>query len=127
MSTKSIAALTVIALLAPLPAGAVETSLQLQLSAGQDFERRTIIYDCGAETPLQVVYLNAVPNFLAVVPIAEEPLPLVFAAVISASGVRYAAGQWIWWTKGAEASLYDATLGDDAEPVLTCSEVTDTP
>lgn len=48
---------------------------------------------------------------------------MIFAAVISGYGARYAAGKWIWWTKGAEANLYDATLAEDAEPVLTCSEI----
>jgi membrane-bound inhibitor of C-type lysozyme len=127
MTTKSIAALTALALLAPLPASAVESTLQLQLSTDQDFERRTITYDCGAETPIQVIYLNAVPNFLAVVPIADEPQPLVFVSVVSASGVRYVSGHWVWWTKGPEATLHDATLSDDAEPLLTCSEFNDTP
>lgn len=127
MTSKSIAALTALALLAPLPARAVEATLQLQLSTDQDFERRAVTYDCGAETSMQVIYLNAVPNFLAVVPIAEEPQPLVFVSVVSASGVRYVSGRWVWWTKGPEASLYDATLGEGAEPQLTCSEFNDTP
>jgi membrane-bound inhibitor of C-type lysozyme len=51
----------------------------------------------------------------------------VFASVISASGARYASGQWVWWSKGSDASLYDTTLGEDAEAVLTCTEIHDTP
>ena len=107
---------------------ATETALQLNLTTQSgEFEQRVTRYDCGAETPTVVTYINAAPNFLALVPIADEPQPLVFAAVISASGVRYTAGKWVWWTKGPEASLYDATLAEDAEPVLTCSEVNNIP
>jgi membrane-bound inhibitor of C-type lysozyme len=104
-----------------------ESTLQLQLSTSGDFERRTVQYDCGGETLLPVTYLNAAPNFLALLTAPEETDPLVLAAVVSGSGARYAAGQWVWWTQGPEASLYDATQGDDAEPVLTCSEINNTP
>jgi membrane-bound inhibitor of C-type lysozyme len=127
MIKSTLAALLAASLLAPTAAQAVETSLQIELSAQSDFERRVMQYDCSAGEPFSVTYINAAPNFLAVVPIESEPEPLVFAAVVAASGARYAAGQWAWWTKGAEASLYDVTLGEDAAPVLTCSEMTNTP
>ena len=124
--TKTTLALFATALLATA-AHSAEASIQIELGATSDFDRRVMVYDCATEQPLSVTYINAAPNFLALVPIAEEPEPLVFAAVISASGVRYASGQWIWWTKGVDASLYDITLGEDAEPVLTCSEMNNTP
>jgi membrane-bound inhibitor of C-type lysozyme len=114
-------------LLAALPAQAVETSLQLQLSADQDFERRTVVYDCGSETPLSVTYLNAAPNFLAIVPVEGENQPLVFAAVLSGSGARYASGPWLWESQGPDARLYDVAEGEDAAAVLTCSEMVNTP
>ncbi|WP_316355542.1 MliC family protein [Devosia sp.] len=120
-------ALLATALLAAVPTQAVETSIELELATDSDFERREILYDCSAGEPFSVTYINAAPNFLALVPIADEPELHVFASVISASGVRYVSGQWAWWTKGADASLYDITLGEDAEPVLTCSEMTNTP
>nr|WP_314258489.1 MliC family protein [uncultured Devosia sp.] len=108
-------------------ASAAQTTLQLQLSSDRDFQRHVMTYDCGAETPLAVTYINAAPNFLALVPVAEEPEELVFASILSASGARYASGKWQWWTQGSEASLFDTTLGDDAEAVLTCSEAVNTP
>jgi len=86
-----------------------------------------MIYECGSETPLAVTYLNAAPNFMAVLTPPDQTEALVFASVLSGSGARYAAGQWVWWTDGLEASLFDQTLGEDAEPVLTCSEVINTP
>tara|TARA_R110002020_G_scaffold2200_15_gene10231 strand:- start:2265 stop:2651 length:387 start_codon:yes stop_codon:yes gene_type:complete len=107
---------------------ATQTALHLNITTQSgDFDQRVIRYDCGIEAPLVVTYINAAPNFLAVVPLADEPQPRVFAAVLSASGVRYAAGKWIWSTKGAEASLLDQTLPDDAEPVLACSEINNIP
>ena len=127
MPKPALAALLAAALLAPGAAQAATASLQIELATQSDFERHVIVYDCAAEAPLAVTYINAAPNFLALVPIAEEPEPLVFASVVAASGVRYASGRWVWWSKGADASLYDTTLGDDAEPVLTCSELNNTP
>ena len=127
MIKSTLAALLAAILLAPTATQAVETSLQIELGTQSDFERHATLYDCSAGEPFSVTYINAAPNFLALVPIEGEPEPLVFTAVIAASGVRYAAGQWVWWTKGVDATLHDATLGDDAEPVLTCSEMNNTP
>lgn len=126
--TKSIlAALLATALLAPVAAGAVETSVQIELATDTDFDRRTMVYDCGASGSITVTYINAAPNFLALVPVIDEPEPLVFASVVAASGVRYVSGIWEWWTRGVDATLHDVTLGQDAEPMLTCSELNNTP
>lgn len=112
--------------LSPQPALALETSLQYVLTLKGDIERHQIQYDCeGQKAPITVEYLNAAPNFLAIVPIDSQQI--IFANVIAASGVRYAAGTHIWWTKGAEASLYDATAKPDAPPVLNCLEHNETP
>ena len=127
MTTRSIAAILALTVCAAQPAHAVETSLQLQLSTDQDFERRTVTYDCGPETTLVVTYLDAAPNFLAIIPLPEETQPLVFATVVSASGTRYASGHWLWSNDGTDASLFDAAAGDDAAAVLTCSELVNTP
>ena len=124
---RAIFVAAIAALLLPGAAGAAQTSLQIELNAGRDFERHVMTYDCDTETPITVTYINAAPNFLALVPIADKPEELVFASVIAASGVRYVSGKWAWWTRGSEASLYDTTLGEDADAVLTCSEFIDTP
>lgn len=127
MTKKLLFAIASATLLATWPAHAVQSSLELRLDADQDFERRTVIYDCGTEAPIAVTYLNAAPNFLAIVPVEGESQPLVFAAVLSASGARYAAGPWFWESKGPDASLFDMSEGEDASAVLTCSEVVNTP
>jgi membrane-bound inhibitor of C-type lysozyme len=115
------AALTAIA----MPASAVETSMQLVLTLEGNAQRDVITYECdGIEAPLTVEYVNAHPIFLALVPIEEESL--VFVNVISASGARYASGQWVWWTQGNEAQLIDETADEDAESIA-CHSAEDIP
>ena len=125
MLKPALATVIFVSLLAP--AMAVETSVEIEIGTTSDFDRRTVLYDCATAVPLSVTYINAAPNFLALVPVDGEPDVLIFTAVVAASGVRYTAGQWAWWTRGVDASLYDVTLGEDADPVLTCSELNNTP
>ena len=107
-----------------VPSSALAASRgQLELTTDGEFQRTEVTYNCGAEGPLKVTYVNADPNFLAVVSLSSEPQPLVFATVLSGSGARYAAGKWIWWTKGSSADLYDTTQGDNAPPVTSCTEI----
>lgn len=127
MTHSRLAAAILVALFAQGAAHAAETSVTIELATQSDFQRRVIIYDCAEAEPLSVTYINAAPNFLALVPIAEEAEAMVFTAVMAASGVRYTAGKWVWWTKGADADLYDETLGEDAPAVLSCSELINTP
>ncbi len=99
------------------------SSGQLELETAGEFQRTAVTYNCGAQGPITVTYINADPNFLVVVPIFGSPQPMVFSSVIAASGVRYAAGKWIWWSKGNSADLYDTTLGDNAAPVTSCTQI----
>jgi membrane-bound inhibitor of C-type lysozyme len=114
----------VIALIFAGPALALSSSVTIDLGPG-DAERRTVNYDCGMDQPLTVEYINAAPNFLALLPI--EGQSLMFVAVLSASGARYAASRYVWWNDGPDASLYDQTLGEDAAAVLTCMEINNIP
>lgn len=128
MLAKRLAAAVTATVLSTVAANAVDSTLQLELShEGGTFDSRSVLYDCSEGEPFDVIYINAAPNFLALVPIQDEPEFMVFASVVSASGVRYVAGKWAWWTQGVEASLHDTTLGADAPAVLTCSEYIQTP
>jgi membrane-bound inhibitor of C-type lysozyme len=116
--------------LAPLLLAATPTLAAVDLNVGinlnGDVQIVTAVYGCGEGTePLTVKYINAAPNFFAIVPIEGEDVVLV--NVISASGAKYVAGVWEWWNKGADASLHNVTEGLDAAPVLTCSENVETP
>jgi len=118
-AAASAAALLVLAMASPASA---QTRFLLGLDIAGDAERRIVRYDCG-DAPgesLDVEYINAAPNFLAFVPVAGKVY--LFASVISGSGARYAAANYVWWTAGTEAALYDLTEGEDAAPVLTCLE-----
>jgi membrane-bound inhibitor of C-type lysozyme len=112
-------------LLAAAPAlAAVDLNVGINLSG--DVQIVTAIYGCGEGTePLTVKYINAAPNFFAIVPIDGQDL--VFVNVVSASGAKYVSGEYEWWNKGADASLHNVTEGLDAAPVLSCSENVQTP
>lgn len=103
-------------------ASAAATQIVLALTG--DAQTHTVRYECeGVEQPIAVKYINAAPNFLALVPLNGSEL--VFVNVIAASGARYAAGQYEWWTKGSEATFADLQQ-PDAAPVA-CSEINETP
>ena len=111
---------------APAPAATATSSVTISLGTTGDFERKTVKYGCqGQDAQLSVDYINAAPNYLALVPVDEGTL--VFTTVLAASGARYASGKYVWSTKGTDASLYDLTAGANAKPILTCSEVNETP
>jgi len=99
---------------------AMETGT-VELHSKTKIERLQVSYTCGSTGKLPVTYINADPNFLALVPVPNQPQPLVFTSIISGSGTRYAAGKYVWWSKGNSASLYDTTLGDNAPPTMTCN------
>jgi membrane-bound inhibitor of C-type lysozyme len=103
--------------------GGLDVSAAVILNFGGNFERSIVQYDCGTDDPLGVEYINAAPNFLAIVPVDGQKL--VFVTVLSASGARYAAGEYEWWTRGGEASLANLARPED-EP-LTCTEISETP
>jgi len=111
-------------MLTAAPALALDSAITLDLGPG-DGERTTMRYDCEGLESFDVHYLNVQPNFLAIVPVEGEDL--LFVSVLSASGARYASNQYVWWTRGPEASLYDLTQGEDADPIATCMEFTNTP
>ena len=103
--------------------GGLDVSAAVILNFSGNFERRVVQYDCGQSEPLSVDYINAAPNYLAIVTIDGQKL--VFVTVLSASGAKYAAGEYEWWNKGAEGTLTNLTT-PDAEP-LTCTEISETP
>lgn len=103
---------------------AVDLNVGINLSG--DVQIVTSIYGCGEGADLLTVkYINAAPNFFAIVPIEGEDVVMV--NVITASGAKYVSGMWEWWSKGSDASLHNVTEGLDAAPVLTCTENVQTP
>ena len=81
-------------------------------------------YECGAQGNIEVSYVNAGQNYLAILRIEDEDR--IFAGVIAGSGARYVSGQYEWWTKGTDATLTDTTLQGDAA-TTTCTQTNDIP
>jgi membrane-bound inhibitor of C-type lysozyme len=108
------------------PAATATSSLLITLNTTGDFERKTVNYGCqGDFEQLAVDYINAAPNYLAMIPL--DGSTLLFNTVLAGSGAKYVAGKYVWWNKGNDASLYDLTMGANAKPIATCSQVDDTP
>ena len=103
----------------------VTATLTLTLDATSDIERRTIIYQCDNGEGFRVQYVNAAPNFLAIVPVEGETH--IFATTISASGARYVSGPYEWWNDGDEATLRDLRSTEDEPPLATCLAAGNTP
>lgn len=118
--------LALVPLLAAASPALAAVDLNVGINLSGDVQIVTAVYGCGDAVPeLTVKYINAAPNFLAIVPIDGEDL--VFVNVVSGSGAKYAAGVYEWWNKGSEAWLHNVTEGLDAAPVLSCSEKVQTP
>lgn len=72
-----------------------------------------VSYDCDG-LPVSVEYINAGGVSLATLTFEEEFV--VASNVISASGARYAGKQYIWWSKGDEASFENLMEPEEARP-----------
>ena len=110
---------------APSAPPAVSASLALTLESTGTIERSVVNYLCEDDSALSIQYINAAPNFLAIVPVEGETL--VFASTVSASGARYVSGPYEWWSHQGEATLRDLMQDEDAEPIATCTEASNTP
>ena len=100
--------------LAPLAAHAAS----LDVREIQTQSRHTFRYTCAAGKTFKVTYINGTNGqSFALVPV--EGRNLLFVGVIAASGVKYVADRYTWWTKGPGADLYDAMNEDSPKPILS--------
>ncbi|MQV99547.1 META domain-containing protein [Sinorhizobium medicae] len=90
--------------------------LKLRIPGADAVERQIVRYQCAGKT-VQAEYINAGPVSLAT--LAIEGTFIVASNVISGSGARYAGGQYVWWTKGDEARLFDTMEGEE-DPGILC-------
>jgi membrane-bound inhibitor of C-type lysozyme len=105
-------------------AGTPAADLQFVMPLPGDAERKTIVYDCeGVENPLTVRYINAAPNFLAILTVAGQEL--IFTSALSADGARYTAGPFEWWSRGNAAKFAD--LRGEKTDSVSCTEHNETP
>ncbi len=92
-----------LALLASTTAASADVSLSIPLPTDATSSVTSRIYACDGGQPFAVQYINSGPNALAIVPIKGEKR--IFVNVVSASGAKYASGEYVWWTKGKTAML----------------------
>lgn len=99
---------------------AAATDVTLHLKGSEPVSRFTVRFQCDAQGakiglppgPFAVEYLNGAGNSLAILPINGKSL--IFANVLSGSGARYAAGQYIWWdAAGRSVSLTSESLSGE--------------
>ncbi len=109
---------------APGPVTA-SAALSITLESTGDIERNIAAYQCDNDQTVLVQYINAAPNFLAIVPV--DGVNHIFATTISASGARYISGPYEWWSHQGEATLRDLMQDEDAAPLATCTSVSNTP
>lgn len=101
-------------MLAGAPASAAEA---LSIQGG---EQKAVAYNCKPDSTMDVTYVNAASESLAIVPLEGEKR--IFVSVLAGSGVRYVSGVYVWWSKGRQASLYDIRHGENAPAVFVCDE-----
>ena len=97
------------------------TDLTIHLSSSQPISRKTVQYQCDGQaaatglpaTAFQVEYINGAGNSLVVVPV--QGASLIFTNVTSASGARYAAGQYIWWDAAGSVNFYSDSLAGKSQ------------
>lgn len=99
---------------------AMASTVTLELPGDAKVDRNSVDYKCGDQA-VKVEYINAGNNSLAV--LTRGDLTIVAVTVLSGSGARYAGQQYVWWTKGDNADLYDLTRGEEAPAVLSCEAV----
>lgn len=110
-------ALTACGLTAALSLNAANAA-PLEVHDIQVQSRHTFSYTCANSKTFKVTYLNAANGqSFALVPV--EGRKLLFVGVIAASGVKYVAERYTWWTKGPGADLYDVTSDASPKPVLS--------
>lgn len=90
------------------------TDLTIHLNGSQTISRNTIKFQCDAQGPkmglpdgvFSVEYLNGAGNSLAIVPVGGDSR--IFVNVVSGSGARYAAGEYIWWDAGGRGVTFSS-------------------
>lgn len=94
------------------------TTVTIELPGDAAVDRQAATYRCG-NREVEAEYINTGNNSILVLGLGEETV--IAVNVIAASGAKYAGQQYVWWTKGDDADLYDLMKGENAPPV-TCTK-----
>lgn len=104
----------VLPLAVALAGSSMAAEIRIDVPDSDEVQTSKLAYMCG-EKPVSADYINAGSVALAVLTLDGETV--VASNVIAGSGAKYAGGQYVWWTKGEEATLYDVREGDDAKGI----------
>lgn len=106
-SLMGLAALALCAVGGPAAAN-ITLSLPLEIAPADGVN--SVSYVCEEDESFSALYVNSGVNSLALLTVDGEER--VFVNVVSGSGSRYVSGQYVWWTKGSNASLENRLLED---------------
>lgn len=109
-----------IALMSAGPAGMAATPALPPVTVDTTLARH---YQCQDGKSLQVTYYNQHEG-QSFARLTVKGKTMLFVDTVAASGVKYVAGPYTWWTKGEHGDLYDVTAGPDAPPVLAACTAT---
>jgi membrane-bound inhibitor of C-type lysozyme len=107
---------------------ALADDLVIHLADKSSVTRKVATYECDAAGVnmglpaghFTVEYINGGGNSLAILPISNKSM--IFTSVISASGARYAAREYIWWeAAGRSITLSSGSLAGKQE--TTCQRI----
>lgn len=94
-----------------------DTSFSINIEL-EDAVVTTTSYQCGANEAATVHYITSQDDVLALVPIDDDPR--IFVGVVSASGARYVAGPFEWWSKGPSGTLRNLVT---EQTLLDCTAI----
>lgn len=110
---KTLLAATILAGTSTAALADVSLAINIELD---DAMLNSVSYDCGSAGTVQVHYITSENNVLALVPVDDDDM--VFVNTVAASGARYVAGQYEWWSTGQGGTLRN-TMTD--QTLLDCA------
>ncbi|PRX09291.1 UNVERIFIED_ORG: membrane-bound inhibitor of C-type lysozyme [Martelella mediterranea] len=116
MPGKTTILMSVIFMSLATSAARADTGFSIAVPDGPDARDIEAVYDCGDFT-MTARYVTS--GEIALARLQWQDHLTVAAEVIAASGARYAAGPYVWWTKGDSATLYNVMNGED-DPGIAC-------
>jgi len=112
-----------VAVLSPNAVSAKAASISvLHIPGITVLNQQRVIYRCAGDVRLPVRYINTSAGALAYLPAGDKKR--LFVSVQAASGVKYVAGSYVWWSKGDTGFLVDVAQDEGGEPILQdCRQV----
>jgi membrane-bound inhibitor of C-type lysozyme len=104
--------------------GGADLACAMPLTVPQVQTKTTVTkrYACKDDKSLAVTYINT-KNGQSFALMTVDGKKLLFVNVLSGSGARYSAEQYVWWTKGPQGTLTSEMADPKVPPLLDdCQE-----